>query len=123
MMKHILIHNLSKPGITPISAVHCSSFFCRLRGLTFRSGILPQFGLLMVFRRDNRMDSSIHMMFVFMDLTVVWINNALEVVDVILARKWRPLYVPKRPARYVLELHPERLHDFEIGDKVQLVNE
>ena len=123
MMKHILIQNLSKPEFTPISAVHCSSFICRLRGLTFHHSIPSDFGLLMVFRKDNRIDSSIHMMFVFMDLTVVWINSALEVVDVILARKWRPLYVPRQPASYVLELHPQRLHDFKIGDKVQFGNE
>jgi uncharacterized membrane protein (UPF0127 family) len=77
----------------------------------------------MVFNRESRVDTSIHMMFVFLDLTIVWINSELEVVDVILARKWRPLYVPKQPACYVLELNPRRLQDFEIGDKVYLENE
>lgn len=74
----------------------------------------------MIFNKDSRLDSSIHMMFVFMNLTVIWINSTLEVVDVIIARKWRPLYIPKKPACYVLELHPERFSDFEIGDKVQI---
>lgn len=122
-MNQIVIRNLSNARLPPISAVKCSSFFCRLRGLTFRNRIPSDFGFLMVFNRDSRLDSSIHMMFVFLDLTIVWMNSTLEVVDVILARKWRPLYVPRRPASYVLELHPERLHDFKIGDKVQIDHE
>jgi uncharacterized membrane protein (UPF0127 family) len=122
-MKQIIIRNLSESENHSISADYCSSFLCRLRGLTFRRSILPDYGLLLVFGRDSRLDSSIHMMFVLTDLTIVWINSAFEVVDVILARRWRPLYIPRQPASYVLELHPERLHDFEIGDKVQIRNE
>jgi uncharacterized membrane protein (UPF0127 family) len=122
-MKQIIIRNLSESENHSISADYCSSFLCRLRGLTFRRSILSDYGLLLVFGRDSRLDSSIHMMFVLTDLTIVWINSAFEVVDVILARRWRPLYIPRQPASYVLELHPERLHDFEIGDKVQIRNE
>jgi len=78
---------------------------------------------MMTFNKDSRIDSSIHMMFVFMDLTIVWMNNHHVVVDVVLARKWRPLYMPKQPASIVLELHPERLLDFRIGDKVHIGHE
>jgi uncharacterized membrane protein (UPF0127 family) len=59
------------------------------------------------------------MMFVFTDLAVVWINAAQEVVDVRLAKKWRPAYVPVKPAQYVLEMAPERLEDFEVGDRLE----
>lgn len=117
-MKRIVISNLSHPDTRTVSAFYCDSFFCRLRGLTFRRRIPPDYGLLLVFNRDSRLDSSIHMMFVWMDLTVVWINAALEVVDVTLARPWRPLYVPRSAASYVLEMPSERLPDFKIGDKV-----
>lgn len=117
-MKHILIRNLSQPQTSPISAAYCASFFCRLRGLTFRRSIPPDFGLLLVFNRDSRLDTAIHMMFVWMDLSVLWINSTYNVVDVALARRWRPLYIPRQPAKYVLELLPERLSDFKIGDKV-----
>ena len=42
------------------------------------------------------MDTSIHMLMVFMDLGVVWINNDCQVVDTVLAKSWRPAYFPKR---------------------------
>lgn len=54
-----------------------------------------------------------------MDLAVAWIDDTGEVVDVRLARRWRPIYVPKRPARYILEMAASRLKDFRIGDKVE----
>ncbi len=76
-------------------------------------------GLLLVQSKDSRVDSSIHMMFMRFDIGVLWINQAYEIVDVCLARQWRPAYFPKLPARYVLEMRPERLNDYQIGDKVQ----
>jgi uncharacterized membrane protein (UPF0127 family) len=100
----------------------CASFLCQLKGLMFRSGISREEGLLLVGRHDSRLDSSIHMFFISFDLTVVWINSELQVVDKVLARPWRPAYFSKQPAQYALELHPERWGDFEIGDTVQFKN-
>jgi uncharacterized membrane protein (UPF0127 family) len=117
-MKSVAIVNQSHPLAQPLAARYCVSFLCRLRGLTFRRTLARDQGLLLVQPRDSRMDSSIHMLMVFMDLAVVWINDIGEVVDVKLAHQWRPAYFPRRPARYVLEMHPARLADFSIGDKV-----
>ncbi|HXD12139.1 MAG TPA: DUF192 domain-containing protein, partial [Anaerolineales bacterium] len=91
----------------------------QLRGLTFRSTLALDEGLLLVGTRDSRVDSSIHMIFVPFDLTVIWINSAMQVVDKIIAKSWRPAYFSKHPARYVLEIHPDRWGDYEIGDTVQ----
>lgn len=119
MPEQVLIYNLTRQNSHPIQAQYCSSFVCRLRGLTFRRNLPSDAGLLLVQGRDSRLDSSIHMLFVWMDLAVVWINNALQVVDVRLARRWRLAYLPTRPARYVLEISPERLDDFRIGDQLR----
>ncbi len=119
-MQNVTIHNTSRLQIKPIRARYCSSFACRLRGLTFRRELPPDQGLLLVQARDSRLDASIHMLFVWMDLAVIWINSAEEVVDVKLARSWRPAYLPQRPARYVLELNPGRIGDFAVGDQVKI---
>jgi hypothetical protein len=47
----------------------------------------------------------------------------LVVVDKVLAKRWALAYVPKKAARYVIELHPSRLGDFADGDQVELVGE
>jgi uncharacterized membrane protein (UPF0127 family) len=119
MPEQVLIHNLTRPKFHPIQARYCSSFVCRLRGLTFRRSLPSGDGLLLVQNRDSRVDSSIHMLFVWIDLAVVWINNAHQVVDVRLASRWRPAYLPARPARYVLELSSDHLDDFSIGDQLR----
>jgi len=85
----------------------------------FRRHLNPEEGILLVSRRDNFIDSTIHMLFCFTNLTVVWINSAQQVVDVRLAKKWAPAYIPRRPARFVLETHPDRLSEFHPGDQIE----
>jgi len=103
----------------PLTIRFCDTFFTQLRGLTFRSRLRPDEGLLLVGTRDSRLESSIHMLFVPFDLTVAWINSGMKVVDKRLAKSWRPAYFSKQPAKYVLEIHPNRWEDIEIGDMVQ----
>jgi uncharacterized membrane protein (UPF0127 family) len=99
--------------------LYCDTFLTQLRGFTFRARLAPDVGLILVGSRNSRLDSSIHMLFVSFDLTVVWINSDLEVVDKVLAKSWRPAYFSKRPAKYVLEIHPERWGEFSVGDLVE----
>ena len=108
--------------IDPPRAQWCESFLCRLRGLTFRPSLTRDEGLLLVFGRDSRVDSSIHMLGVRFDLAVFWINANMQVVDKIVARAGKPAYMSKEPARYVLEVHASRINDLEIGQTVQFQN-
>jgi hypothetical protein len=118
-MKTIHLENKNQPLPSPLHALYCDSFLCRLRGLMFRSSLAPERGLLLVETHESRLDTAIHMLFVFMDLAVIWINSDKVVVDTILARAWRPVYAPRQPARYILEIHPDRLNEFKIGDCVE----
>jgi len=120
MGNHIYVKNQNKPDVQPAPVKYCSSFVCRLRGLMFRSGISPDEGLLLVQgRRDSRMDSSIHMLFVPFDLAVFWINTEMKVVDKVIAKAWKPAYVSSKPARFVLEIHPTRWDEYDIGNRVE----
>jgi len=119
MPKLITIQNHNRAITEPLRIRYCDTFFTQLRGFTFRSGISRNEGLVLVGRRDSRVDSSIHMLFVSFDLSVIWINSRMQVVDKVLARSWRPAYFSKQPAKYVLEIHPDRWGDFEVGDGVE----
>jgi uncharacterized membrane protein (UPF0127 family) len=121
-MKTIRIENKRLPLTSSLHAIYCDSFLCRLRGLMFRSSLPQEEGLLLVEGHDSRIDTSIHMLFVFMDLAVIWINSNNSVVDVVLARSWRPVYLPRQAAKYILEIHPDRLNEFKIGDQVEFQN-
>lgn len=122
MPKQIIIENLNRTLENLPRVKYCDTFLTQLRGLTFRPRLGLDEGLLLVGTRDSRLDSSIHMLFVAFDLTVIWINSEMKVVDKIIAKSWRPAYFSKQPARYVLEIHPERWGDYEIGDMVLFKN-
>jgi uncharacterized membrane protein (UPF0127 family) len=100
----------------------CSSFTCRLRGFMFRRHVSGEGGLLLVGNRDSRLDAAIHMLFVPFDLAVFWISTQMQITDKVLARRWRPFYAPARPARFILEVHPDLLARYEIGEEVEFVN-
>jgi uncharacterized protein len=97
----------------------CNSFLSKLRGFTFRRRLRAGDGLVLVEKSDSRTRTAIHMFFVFFDLAVIWVNDAGEVVDTVLARAWRPYYAPQLPARYVIESHPSILQQVKVGDHVQ----
>lgn len=117
-MKFMRVDNEDRRLSRPLYVEYCESFLCRLRGLMFRSQLGLEQGIVLVQPNDSRINSAIHMLFVFMNLAVIWINSDLEVVDTVLARAWRPMYLPRHPARYILEIHPDRLDDFQVGDRV-----
>jgi len=122
MPKQIFVENNSRKIQTLPRIQYCDTFLMQLRGFTFRPRLSRDEGLLLVGTRDSRLDSSIHMLFVSFDLTVIWINTDMQVVDKVLAKSWRLAYFSKKPARYVLEIHPERWEDYEIGDTVIFKN-
>ena len=122
MSNPINVLNLNQPINNPPRVGYCDSFLCRLRGLMFRPRLALDEGLLLVEKRDSRLDTSIHMFFVPFDLAIFWINSEMTVVDKIIAKSWRPAYFPKADAKYTLELHPARWGDYEIGDKVEFKN-
>ena len=119
MAKFISIENKNRSIGGDLSIKLCDTFLTQLRGLTFRTHLARDEGLILAGKRDSRLDSSIHMLFVVFELTVVWINSDMKVVDKILAKPWRPAYFAKAPAKYVLEIHPDRWENFQIGDVVQ----
>ena len=98
---------------------HCTSFLCRLRGLTFRRTLGDDEGLLLVGHRESRTDTAIHMFFVFFPIAAIWLDRNRRVVDAQLARPFRPLYVPCAPAQDVLEGPPTLLEWIRIGDQLR----
>lgn len=113
----------SKPPQVTISAGVCDTFLTKFIGLMFRRQIDPHFGLIFSEKSESRLNTAIHMFFMNFDITVLWLNSDFIVVDKTLAKKWHPMYVPKKNAKYTLELHIKRFVDYSIGDKLQVVND
>jgi uncharacterized membrane protein (UPF0127 family) len=84
----------------------------------FRRSLPQDWGLLFEEKLESRSLTSIHMLFMFFSIAVIWINEAGQVVDARLAKPWVSFIIPQSPARYYLEIVPERLNQFQVGDKV-----
>ncbi|PKN92720.1 MAG: hypothetical protein CVU44_13765 [Chloroflexi bacterium HGW-Chloroflexi-6] len=121
--KIVNLTNLDNLLPSPIRIRWCSSFFSRLRGFMFHKALAHDEGLVLVESRESRMDTSIHMFFVWTDLAVIWLNAEKIVVDTVLARAWHPFYAPAKPAQYTIEIHPDRLAEFKVGDKVEFIDD
>ncbi len=113
-----MVENRTRGQVVLKRVKWCSSFACRLRGLTFRRSLPAEEGLLLVEDRASIVATAIHMFFVFFPIAAVWLDDSFRVVDAKLARPFRPLYASRAPARYVLEADPALLQDVSIGDQL-----
>ncbi len=111
--------NESRGEPLPVRARRCASFLCRLRGLMFRRRLPEGEALLLVGGRASRLETTIHMFFVFFPIAAIWLDEGGRVVDVRLARPFRPLYIPRGPARDVLEGPPELLKKVAVGERLR----
>jgi uncharacterized membrane protein (UPF0127 family) len=117
-MRQVIVHNRSRSQDQLVQVKYCDTFLCQLRGLTFRRQLPLDEGLLLVQSRDSRLEAAIHMLGVWFDLTIVWINSDMLVVDVQQAHSWWSVCVPQYPAMYILEVSVDTLCDFRVGDEV-----
>jgi uncharacterized membrane protein (UPF0127 family) len=100
-------------------AQKCSSYLCRLRGLTFRRCLDQDEGLWLVGQRESRVDAAIHMLFVFFPIAAIWLDQNGRVVDAKLALPFRPYYGPRDPAKDILEGPPSLLEKVRVGDRLR----
>ena len=95
----------------------CKDWFSKARGLMFSSGLKKGQALILVADKESVMESSIHMLFVFQWIDVVWLDRNKNVVD--FKRNVKPftiLIMPKKPAKYVVELPKGGISNINIGD-------
>jgi hypothetical protein len=119
-MKGIQIQKSSSPSVV-LNLKLCDTFFSKFRGLMLTKEPPPDGGIMIVESGESKVNATIHMMFMNYDITVLWLDRDLMVVDKVLAKKWKIYYAPQAPAQYILEIHPDRFDDFEIGDKFEVL--
>jgi uncharacterized membrane protein (UPF0127 family) len=117
-MRQVAIVNRTRPLAAPLLAGYAASFGAKLRGLAWRHSLPPEFGLLLVEQRESRLGTGIHMLGMLFDLAAIWLDAERRVVDVRVARAWRSILLPRKPALYVIECAVSRYAEFQIGDQL-----
>ncbi len=118
MSKIVGVHKQESPGGLILKARWCSSFLCRLRGLMFRRELPEGIGLVLVEGREGVTHTTIHMFAVPFAIGVLWLDDANEVVDQVVAHPWR-VYAPAKPARYIVEGLPSIVDEVSIGERLE----
>jgi len=121
MKKNVTFMNLSNKK--QIKTEVAESFFPKFCGLMFRKELAPDNGLILSESYESIINSSIHMLFMRFDITVLWLNREFIVVDKCVARRWHPAYFSKFPAKHVLELHVSQIDHFSVGDILKIVDD
>jgi uncharacterized membrane protein (UPF0127 family) len=119
-LKIVKIRNSSEP-FTVVNVKYCDNFLSRFIGLMFSRELKPDYGLIIVEKNESRINTAIHMMFMNYDITVLWLDKRMVIVDKTLAKKWVPIYSSKKPAQYVIELHRSKFSEYSIGNKLTFV--
>lgn len=96
-----------------------NGFFGKLRGLMFESRENFDYALVFELGRESRAGASIHMLFVFFPIDVVYLDAGKRVVDVV--RRLKPFalnYTPKKAAKYFVELPTGKAAGIKEGDEI-----
>jgi uncharacterized membrane protein (UPF0127 family) len=112
--------NATTGDTVALSIVRCDTFWKRGCGLMFRGrrAVAGDQVYLFVEGAESVARATIHMLFVFFPIAVVWLDGERRVVDKALARPFRPYYAPRQAAQYYIEGHPSLLERVRVGDRL-----
>lgn len=113
-----MLVNLTTGQVLAAQITVCDTFWSKLRGLMFRRSLEADEVLLFCYGRESTAETSIHMFFVPFPIAVIWLNARKEVIDLTLAKPFRPYYASRVPAQFFVEGVPGLLEHAHIGDEL-----
>ena len=99
---------------------NAKTFFQKFRGLMFESEKNFNYGLIFFLENESRINATIHMLFVFFQIDVVYLDKNKKVVDVV--KNLQPFVLsctPKKAAKYFIELPNGKAKNVSIGNKLE----
>ena len=90
----------------------------RTRGLMFEDIKQFNYALIFDFPHESKIGTSLHMVFVFFPIDVLFLNKEKEVVDKVTLMPFTPNYTPKKAAKYVIEMPEGKAKKVKIGEKL-----
>lgn len=90
----------------------------RMKGLMFEDEKKFNYALVFTSPNEGKLESSLHMMFVFFPIAAVFLDSNKIVVDKTTLTPFTVNYTPKKAAKYVIELPVKEAKVIKIKDKV-----
>lgn len=114
-----MIKNVTRNQVVASRVKWCTTFLTKGLGLMFHPPLREDEAYVFVERQESRGLTTIHMLFVFFPIAVIWLDGHKRVVDKALARPFYPYYAPRQPAQYYVECNPVVLDRVQIGDQLE----
>ncbi len=96
----------------------CDTPWKKFRGLMFRKK--HERPLLFVFDKKGKLRNSIHSFFVFFPFDAVWLDEEYRVIQVDRVKPFRPLVIPKKQAKFLVEMPVGKAEGLKPGEKIRL---
>ena len=111
------LKNITKKKILASDIKFCKNFLNKSIGLVFHTKLKDK-GLIFIYDKEEKV--SLHMVFVFFPIDVLFLDKNKKVIE--MKKNFRPfsLYIPKKKAKYILELPEGTIQKTKtgIGDKI-----
>jgi len=91
----------------------------RTKGLMFEEKKDFNYALIFDFPRESRIMTSLHMLFVFFPIDVLFLDKEKKIVDKTTLYPFIPNYTPKKAAKYVIEMPLGKAKSVKIGQKIE----
>ncbi len=95
------------------------TFFEKFKGLMLESEKNFDYALIFTLGYKTRIRASVHMLFVFFPIDIIFLDENKKVVDKATLKPWTLNYTPKKPAKYFIELPKKLGNKIKIGDKLK----
>lgn len=100
-----------------------NGFFLQFKGLMFESKKKFDYALVFPLNFEGRLTSSIHCLFVFFPIDVLYLNKDKKVVDIRKNLKPFTLFdMSKKPARYLIEMQTGKTSNIDLDDQIEWTN-
>ncbi len=96
-----------------------SNILERTKGLMFEDKKNFDYALIFEFPQESKIGCSLHMLFVFFPIDVLFLNKEKKVVDKVTLNPFVPNYTPKKPSKYVIELPKGKTKGIKLGQKIE----
>ncbi|MCX6804390.1 MAG: DUF192 domain-containing protein [Candidatus Diapherotrites archaeon] len=94
----------------------------RTKGLMFENENKFNYALVFDFPFESQLRTSLHMLFVFFPIDVLFLNKNKVVVDIATLEPFSLNYTPKKPAKYVIEMPKGKAIRVKLGQKAEWTN-
>ncbi len=115
----MLLNKTTGKKVMP-KAVLAETPWQKMKGLMFEDPKRFDYALIFVLPRESVVNASIHMLFVFFPIDVVYLSRERKVVDIV--KNLQPFalgYAPKKPAKFFVELPAGKAKGIKIGHELE----